>query len=147
MAGQSFLLAADWPSFVETVRQIYENAELANLFNACTRSEEVRFKFYLMSGFRDAEGRFATWHDVDFKHMAVRVKAKLHWGFHPENWQEREVPVPQKLIEMLADFRPANAAPDEPLFPSKALPTQRDRDRTRSDLHPLSQVWYQNDGT
>jgi integrase len=112
------LLAADWPSFVETVRPIYENAELANLFNACTRSEEVRFKFYLMSGFRDAEVRFATWRDVDFKHMAVRVTAKLHWGFHPKNWEEREVPVPQKLIEMLADFRPANAAPDDPLFPS-----------------------------
>ena len=117
--GRSKLLqASDWPSFVETVRPIYEDVELANLFKACTPSEELRFKFYLMSGFRDAEGRFATWRDVDFKHMAVRVTAKPHWGFHPKNWEEREVPVPQKLIEMLADFRPANAAPDDPLFPS-----------------------------
>jgi integrase len=112
------LQASDWPSFVETVRPIYEDAELAALFKACTRSEEVRFKFYLMSGFRDAEGRFATWRDVDFKHMAVRVTAKSHWGFHPKNWEEREVPVPQKLIEMLLDFRPANATSDDPLFPS-----------------------------
>jgi integrase/recombinase XerD len=71
-----------------------------------------------MSGFRDAEGRFVTWRDVDFKHMAVRVTAKPHWGFHPKNWEEREVPVPQKLIVMLQGFRPANAAPDDPLFPS-----------------------------
>jgi integrase/recombinase XerD len=88
------------------------------LFDACTPTEEARFKFYLMSGFRDAEGRFVTWRDVDFKHMAVRVTAKPHWGFRPKNWEEREVPVPEKLIEMLQDFRPKNATADDPLFPS-----------------------------
>jgi integrase/recombinase XerD len=117
--GKAKLLnAADWPSFVETVRPIYEDFELAKLFRACTKPEEVRFKFYLMSGFRDAEGRFVTWRDVDFKHMAVRVTAKPHWGFHPKNWEEREVPVPQKLIVLLKAFRPANATPDDPIFPS-----------------------------
>ncbi len=80
--------------------------------------EEARFKFYLMSGFRDAEGRFITWRDVDFKHMAVRVTAKPHWGFHPKNWEEREVPVPLKLITMLQKFRPVTAGADDPLFPS-----------------------------
>jgi integrase len=117
--GKAKLLnAADWPSFVETVRPIYEDFELAKLFRACTKPEEVRFKFYLMSGFRDAEGRFVTWRDVDFKHMAVRVTAKPHWGFQPKNWEEREVPVPQKLIALLKAFRPANATPDDPIFPS-----------------------------
>jgi integrase len=112
------LNTSDWPKFVETVRPIYEDAELAKLFNACTPTEEARFKFYLMSGFRDAEGRFVTWRDVDFKHMAVRVTAKPQWGFRPKNWEEREVPVPEKLIEMLQDFRLKNATPDDPLFPS-----------------------------
>jgi integrase/recombinase XerD len=117
--GKAKLLnTADWPSFVETMRPIYENAELEKLFKACAPHEEMRFKFYLMSGFRDAEGRFVTWRDVDFKHMAVRVTAKPHWGFHPKNWEEREVPVPQKLITMLQKFRPANTSPDDPLFPS-----------------------------
>jgi integrase/recombinase XerD len=119
--GKAKLLnAADWPSFVETVRPIYENAELEKLFKACAAHEEMRFKFYLMSGFRDAEGRFVTWRDIDFKHMAVRVTAKPHWGFQPKNWEEREVPVPQKLIAMLQKFRPADAGPDDPLFPSSS---------------------------
>jgi integrase/recombinase XerD len=115
---RKLLTSADWPSFVETVRPIYEDAELAKLFKTCTPEEEIRFKFYLMSGFRDAEGRFVTWRDVDFKHLAVRVTAKPHWGFHPKNWEEREVPVPQKLIAMLQRFRPKDAGPDTPLFPS-----------------------------
>jgi integrase/recombinase XerD len=117
--GRSKLLnTSDWPKFVETVRPIYEDGDLAKLFEACTPAEEARFKFYLMSGFRDAEGRFVTWRDVDFKHMAVRVTAKPHWGFHPKNWEEREVPVPQKLIALLKKFRPATASPDDPVFPS-----------------------------
>jgi integrase/recombinase XerD len=117
--GRSKLLtASDWPSFVETVRPIYEDAELTALFAACEPPEATRFRFYLMSGFRDAEGRFTTWRDVDFRHTAVRVTAKPHWGFQPKNWEEREVPVPQKLITMLQKFRPANATPDDPLFPS-----------------------------
>jgi integrase len=117
--GKSKLLnTSDWPKFVETVRPIYEDFELAKLFRACTPAEEARFKFYLMSGFRDAEGRFVTWRDVDFKHMAVRVTAKPHWGFHPKNWEEREVPVPEKLIALLKNFRPVNASPDDPVFPS-----------------------------
>ncbi|MGE5053856.1 MAG: tyrosine-type recombinase/integrase [Acidobacteriota bacterium] len=112
------LKTADWPSFVETVRPIYEDSELDDLFKACDPSEEMRFKFYLMSGFRDAEGRFVTWRDVDFRHSAVRVTAKPHWGFHPKNWEEREVPVPQKLISLLTKFKPETAGADDPLFPS-----------------------------
>ena len=117
--GKRRLLAsADWPSFVETVRPIYEDSELERLFKSCTRDEEIRFKFYLMSGFRDAEGRFVTWRDVDFKQLAVRVTAKPDWRFHPKNWEEREVPVPQRLIALLRKFRPKDATPDQPLFPS-----------------------------
>src|SRR6202140_993564 len=117
--GRSKLLnTSDWPKFVETVRPIYEDFELAKLFKACKPAEEIRFKFYLMSGFRDAEGRFVTWRDVDFKHMAVRVTAKPHWGFQPKNWEEREAPVPQKLVTILQKFRPAKSTPDDPLFPS-----------------------------
>jgi len=112
------LTKSDWPSFVETVRPIYEDAELTELFKAAEFAEEARFKFYLMSGFRDAEGRFVTWRDVDFKHMAIRVTAKPHWGFHPKNWEEREVPVPQKLIKLLEKFRPTGASADDPVFPS-----------------------------
>jgi integrase/recombinase XerD len=75
------LQASDWPSFVETVRPIYEDDELARLFNACAPPQLARYKFYLMSGFRDAEGRFVTWRDVDFRHSAVRVTAKPHGDF------------------------------------------------------------------
>jgi len=112
------LNTSDWPSFVETVRPIYEDEELTKLFKASTWEEAVRFKFYLMSGFRDAEGRFVTWRDVDARQNAIRVTAKPQWGFHPKNWEEREVPVPKALITLLLSFKPKDAKPDDPVFTS-----------------------------
>lgn len=112
------LHATDWPSFVETVRPIYEDAELKALFGQCTADEKMRFKFYLMTGLRDAEGRHVTWRDVDMRYTAIRVTAKPHWGFSPKNWEEREVPVPKVLIDMLRAFKPSGAGPDDPIFPS-----------------------------
>ena len=112
------LNATDWPSFVETVRPIYEDGELKALFKAATPDEAIRFKFYLMSGFRDAEGRYVTWRDVDVRNTAIRVTAKPQWGFSPKNWEEREVPVPKALITMLQAYKPQDARPDDPVFPS-----------------------------
>jgi hypothetical protein len=43
------LKTSDWPKFVETVRPIYKDFDLARLFKACTPFEEVRFKFYLVA--------------------------------------------------------------------------------------------------
>jgi integrase len=117
--GKAKLLNAnDWPSYVDKVRPIYEDDELEAFFKACTWEEEVRFKFYLLSGFRDAEGRFVTWRDIDFKHTAIRVTAKPHWMFQPKNWEEREVPVPEKLTSLLRKFKPGDAGQDDPVFPT-----------------------------
>ena len=46
------------------------------------------------------------------------MTAKPQWGFSPKNWDEREVPVPQKLIGLLAKFKPEESGPDDPVFPS-----------------------------
>lgn len=113
------LEASDWPNYVETVRPIYEEDELRRLFAGCDRHQETLFKFFLLTGFRESEVRAVSWRDVDFKHQAVRVTAKPRWRFHPKNYEEREVPVPQVLLDLLKQNRPAAAGPDDPVFPSK----------------------------
>jgi hypothetical protein len=113
--GRSKVLNSnDWPKFVETVRSIYEDDELSALFKACNRDEEVRFKFFLMSGFRAAEISHTTWREVDVRNHTVRVTAKLHWGFQPKNWEEREVPVPMALISLLQSYKPSDAKTGRP---------------------------------
>ena len=46
------LNTSDLPKFVETVRPIYEDAELTRLFDACTPTEEGQFQVLSHVGIR-----------------------------------------------------------------------------------------------
>ncbi len=54
-----------------------------------------------MTGFREAEVQHVTWKDVDLKEQVVRVTAKPEYGFFPKDWEEREVPIPDRLAQAL----------------------------------------------
>jgi integrase len=50
---------------------------------------------------RELEVVHLFWTDVSFELQTVRVTAKPEMGFYPKRWEEREVPIPVKLIELL----------------------------------------------
>lgn len=109
----------DWPSYVDTIRPVYEPEELIAMFRVCSENEATLLKFLLGSGFRDQEIRCVEWRDVDFRNHEVRVKAKPHWRFTPKNWEERAVPLPDALIERLKRRKEQRSAlPNELLFPN-----------------------------
>jgi integrase len=94
----------DWPKYVQQEPESYSDDELAKFFGVCTFEERVLFEFYLMSGFRKKETTHAGWPDVDLKHGVVRVTAKPEHGFRPKDWEEREVPIPDKLVSTLKQW-------------------------------------------
>ena len=54
-----------------------------------------------MTGFRKKEVAYTAWSDVDLKNGVARVTAKPKYGFRPKDWEEREVPIPDKLVATL----------------------------------------------
>jgi len=109
----------DWPEYVGTIRPVYTPEEILALFNAATFEEQVLLKFFLTSGFRKDEVRYATWHDVDFHNSLVRVTAKPFWKFKPKNYEERSVPLPTVMMEQLQEWKNKNnAAAWDPIFPN-----------------------------
>lgn len=44
---------------------------------------------------------YLTWNDVSFRLRTARVTAKPDLGFFPKRWEEREVPVPSELAQLL----------------------------------------------
>lgn len=118
--GRSGLIErGDWPSYVDTIRPVYEPEELMAMFKVASEDEATLLKFLLGSGFRDQEIRHVEWRDVDFRNHEVRVKAKPHWRFTPKNWEERAVPLPAALIARLKrrkEQRDAN--PNQLVFPN-----------------------------
>jgi integrase len=111
--------SSDWPSYVETIRPIYEPEEIAAMLQHADLEEAILIKFCLVSGFRDREIRYVTWRDVDFRNSVVRVTAKPIWKFKPKNYEERAVPLPAAMIDKLQQLKTRrNATPAELVFPN-----------------------------
>ena len=110
---------SDWPSYVETIRPIYEPEEVTAMLKEANTQEAVLIKFCLATGFRDREIRYVTWRDIDFRNCVVRVTAKPIWHFKPKNYEERAVPVPAGMIEKLRELKnECNAALSDLVFPN-----------------------------
>lgn len=102
----------DKPRYVETIREIYQAKELHALFKCCDAHTRVKYLFFLLTGERDQEVKYTTWFDVDFDRKCVRITTKEHFRFRPKGKQEREIPVPASLIEILRDFKARQSDPN-----------------------------------
>jgi integrase len=74
---------------------------LAKFFKVAYNSERVLFSTFLLTGLRELEVVHLFWTDVSFELQTVRVTAKPELGFYPKRWEEREVPIPVQLIDLL----------------------------------------------
>ena len=108
----------DWPKYVTQEPESYEDDELEKFFAACDSEEKIFFEFYLMTGFRKKEVTFCTWPDVDLRAGVVRVTAKPEYGFKPKDWEEREVPIPDRLVRALKAWT-KNRNGSEFVFPTR----------------------------
>jgi integrase len=91
----------DWPRYTETEPEVYTGEEIEKFLAQCNPWKRALFEFFWMTGFREGEVMHATWPDIDFDNHVVRVKAKPKLGFIPKDWEEREVPIPDRLLNSL----------------------------------------------
>jgi len=106
------------PERIVPLAREYREAELAKFFTACRAEERAMFSTFLLTGLRELEMVHLFWSDVNFELQTVRVTAKPELGFYPKRWEEREIPIPAKLVALL------KAHPRRPgsnyVFPSPA---------------------------
>lgn len=89
------------PERMITLPKEYSDGDLKNFFDTCTPAERVLFSTFLFTGFREQEVAHLCWPDLNFNLNTIRVTSKPDLGFWPKRWEEREVPVPKPLIELL----------------------------------------------
>ncbi len=95
----------DWPRFVEEEPEIYEKEELERFFAACDDKERVWFEFFLMTGMREQEVMNTYWSDIHFNHAVVRMTHKPDRGWTPKAYKEREIPIPERLVQRLKAWK------------------------------------------
>ncbi len=75
---------------------------MKKFFGACIKPERTLFSTFLLTGFREKEVVNVRWDDINFSLNTLKVTAKSELGFYP-NWEEREVPVPKHLTDLLRE--------------------------------------------
>jgi integrase len=78
---------------------VYTQEEIDRLFAKANSLDLAIFSTYLYTGLRKDELRFLIPTDIDLTKKEVRITAKA--GFVPKDYEEREIPIPDKLVEIL----------------------------------------------
>jgi integrase/recombinase XerD len=80
---------------------VYTQEELNKLFTTCDEFEKAIFATLLLTGLRKRELYFLTWRDVDLKRATIRVTGEGKNGFSPKDYEERVIPIPPDLVQLL----------------------------------------------
>jgi len=96
----------------------YQQEELDRLFAVCDPFQKANFATLLLTGLREEELCFLTWADVDLRDLenaTLRVSGEGKLGFSPKDYEERIIPLPRELAEILAQLPHRGAL----VFPTK----------------------------
>ena len=130
----------DWPRVTETEVEVYEPAVLEKLFAAATVAEYVLFQTFMLTGFREQEIGFLSWDDFKPARRTLSVTEKRKLGFVPKDKEERTVPIPECLVEMLIKHRPTDTKGEDLVFPTSAKQKYRGNAGGQRDRHMLDRL-------
>ena len=119
---------------------MYERPQLEKLFGAATQDEFVLFQTFLLSGFREQEVGFLAWDDFNPRRGTLSVTQKPAMGFAPKNYEERTVPVPAVLVELLKAHRKRQGDGEVLVFPTSSRLKQQGRPGGQRDRHMLERL-------
>jgi integrase len=114
----------DKPRYVETEVEIFEDDQLIKLYAVCSVYHRMLYDFLLMTGFREQEAMYVTWDNIRFRANIVEMRWKPQFDWSPKAYKEREVPVPDELLQALEVYRkslpPKRAAGSTLVFSTKS---------------------------
>jgi integrase len=108
------------PKFDKTMPEIYTDRELNALFDAVTSPREnLLYRLLLQTGMREQEAMYLEWSDIHFEMNVLKLQSKVKWwGFRLKDFEERELPLSDELLELLMAYKQEHAE-SSPLIFSK----------------------------
>jgi integrase len=87
--------------FVSPMPKIYSIIDLEKFFSACDRRQYIFHRFLLVTGCRMAECMHLEWSDIH--DGCVHIQSKPGWT--PKTSEERMIPLPGPVAEMLSELK------------------------------------------
>jgi integrase len=94
------------PKYEKTLPEVYTSEQLQGFFASLDDLQHVvTFQLALKCGLREQELMHVQWSDVNFAKKTVLVRSKLDWGFKVKDKEERSMPIPDDVMELLVQHR------------------------------------------
>lgn len=99
-------LAPAKPRFDKKVPEVYSDEELRAFF-ASIKDEHLYLIFEILRkcGLRDQEAIYLTWENIDLGTGTLRVRSKPEFDFNIKDKEERDIPIPPRLLARLKSYR------------------------------------------
>ena len=115
------------PKFDKKLPEIYDPNDLKVFFDSLDSPYDLLvFNLFLKTGLREQEAIYLEFPDITFPTQTLTIHSKAELGFRIKDKEERSVPIPLDLIEMLKAYIAAN--------PGKRFVIGNDKDRPHTKL-------------
>jgi integrase len=93
------------PKYEKKLPTIYTAEKVATLLSVLEGSMRIAIGFGMMCGLRAEEIAHLEWPDVEWSDKMLRVRGKPHWQFIIKDSEQREIPIPDALLNDLQLWR------------------------------------------
>jgi integrase/recombinase XerD len=90
----------DMPKFTKKTVRKYGDSVLDRLFSHATLDESDLLDFFLETGTREQEGKYACWPDLDLDGKTYSIQEHLDLGFLPKDSEEGTIRISDSLVEI-----------------------------------------------
>ena len=93
------------PKFLKKRPTVYAKADNGAILAVADDYMRLAINLALKVGLREQELSHLEWGDIHWEDSILRVSSKPHWGFAVKDSEERDIPIPQSLLEDLKQWR------------------------------------------
>jgi integrase len=95
------------PKYEKSLPTIYGTEQITPLREAADDYMRLVIELGSQCGLRELEMVYLEWPDIHRKEKILRVQGKPFWGFKVKDSEQRDVPIPDELLERLAVWHEA----------------------------------------
>ena len=104
-AGVSGEYLPEKPRYEETLPTIYSSAQIRAMLADDSEYTHMITMIALKLGLRDQELRYAEFADIDTADKLFRVQGKPQYNWKVKTWEQRDIPVPDDLLNELITWQ------------------------------------------
>lgn len=104
-AGVSDEELPEKPRYEQTLPTIYTPDQIGTMLADSNDYTHMVVQMALKLGLRDQELRYAEFTDIDTADKLFRVQGKLHYNWKVKTWEQRDIPIPDDLLDDLKTWK------------------------------------------